>query len=105
MNVWLEKSVCLISTLEWNNLPPPIFLRKKLQNREIISYICDNQPKTTLSDGTITPTCIVSDADGADPAIGSAPAPSPPHTHTLEGRNPFAAVFPAADRAANSLNP
>ena len=25
MNVWLEKSVCLISTLEWNNLPPPGF--------------------------------------------------------------------------------
>ena len=25
MNVWLEKSVCLISTLEWNNLPPPRF--------------------------------------------------------------------------------
>ena len=45
---------------------------------KIVSYICDNQPKTTLSDGTITPTCIVSDADGADPAIGSAPAPSPP---------------------------
>ena len=44
---------------------------------KIVSYICDNQPKTTLSDGTITPTCIVSDADGADPAIGSAPAPSP----------------------------
>ena len=102
MNVWLEKSVCLIYMSEWNNLPPPDFLRKKLQNREIVSYICDNQPKTTLSDGTITPTCIVSDADGADPAIGSAPAPSPP---TLEGRNLFAAVFPAADRAANSLNP
>ena len=102
MNVWLDKSAYLISAPEWNNLPPPpIFLRKKLQNREIVSYICDNQPKTTLSDGTITPTCIVSDADGADPAIGSAPAPSP----AFGGADPFAAVFPAADRAANSLNP
>ena len=60
-------------------------MRKKLQNREIVSYICDNQPKTTLSDGTITPTCIVSDADGADPAIGSAPAPSP----AFGGAEPF----------------
>ena len=30
MNVWLEKSVCLISTLEWNNLPPPDFFAEKV---------------------------------------------------------------------------
>ena len=101
MNVWLEKSVCLISTLEWNNLPPRFFAEKVAESGKLFRIFVITNPKPpSLMERSRRR--VLSPMPMGPIRRSGRPRHLPPH---FGGAEPFAAVFPAADRAANSLNP